>query len=72
MAFIFRWSATFLNSTVSPLLVRGEFDYGAQAELASKIAWAIGTTLEIPYKKGSTVRDDCKFLAAFIAENLHE
>ena len=66
----FRWNATFLTATVSPLSVRGELDHGSTAELASKIAWAIGTTLEIPYKKHSTVREDCKYLAAFIVDNL--
>jgi len=68
----FNWNATFLVSSVSPLLVRGEPMHGPQAELASKLAWAIGTTLEIPYKKATTVREDCSFLAAFIVDNLHE
>ncbi len=72
MAYQFRWSATFLVSHVSPLRVRGDCDYGTAAELASKIAWAIGTTLELPYKKHSTLRDDCKYLAEFIVENLIE
>jgi len=68
----FRWNATFLVSHVSPVLVRGGLDHGSTAELASKIAWAIGTTLELPYKKHSTLREDCGYLAAFITENLHE
>lgn len=72
MASTFKWNATFLVSTVSPLSVRGDIDHGTNAELASKIAWAIGTTLEIPYKKASVVREDCKFLANFIMDNLHE
>lgn len=72
MGYRFKWSATFLNSSVSPLSVRGELNYTVGAELASKIAWAIGTTLELPYKRGSVVRDDCKYLAQFIVENLAE
>lgn len=70
MAYQFRWSATFLVSHVSPLQVRGELDYAVNAQLASKLAWAIGTTLELPYRKHSTIRDDCKFLADFITQNL--
>ncbi len=69
VAYTFKWSATFLLSHVSPLSVRGELDYSVSAELASKISWAIGTTLELPYKKHSTLRDDCKYLADFIIEN---
>lgn len=72
MGYRFNWSATFLNSSVSPLSVRDLIDHGTGAELASKIAWAIGTTLELPYKKGSVVRDDCKFLANFIMDNLQD
>lgn len=71
MAYQFKWSATFLNSSVSPLSVRGELGYRTTAELASKIAWAIGTTLELPYRKHTTLREDCSFLAAFITENLN-
>lgn len=65
----FKWTATFLSSHVSPLSVRGDLDHGVGAELASKLAWAIGTTLELPYKKHSTIRDDCKYLANFIMDN---
>lgn len=68
----FNWSATFLVASVSPLSVRDQIDHGTGAELASKIAWAIGTTLQLPYKKGSTIRDDCKYLANFIMANLEE
>jgi len=68
----FKWTATFLVSHVSPVSVRDRVDHGTGAELASKIAWAIGTTLELPYKKGSTIRDDCKYLANFIIDNLAE
>jgi len=70
VASAFKWTASFLNAHVSPLRVRGDIDHGTSAELASKIAWAIGTTLELPYRKGSVVRDDCKYLAAFIVDNL--
>lgn len=66
----FKWTATFLNSHVSPLLLRGDLDHSTSAELASKLAWAIGTTLELPYKKASIIRDDCKYLANFIVDNL--
>lgn len=69
MAYQFRWTATFLVSSVSPLVVRGELDHGSTAELASKLAWAIGTVLELPYRKHSVVRDDCKYLAEFIIDN---
>ena len=72
MGYRFNWSATFLNSSVSPLSVRDLINHGTSAELASKIAWAIGTTLQFPYKMGSTVRDDCKFLANFILDNLND
>jgi len=72
VAYQFKWSATFLVSHVSPLRVRGDIDHGTRAELASKISWAIGTTLELPYKKHSTLREDCGFLAAFIIDNLAE
>jgi len=72
VAYQFRWSATFLISSVSPLSMRGELNYGVGAELASKLAWAIGTTLELPYKKHSVLRDDCKFLAEFLVDNLKE
>jgi len=72
VAYQFRWTATFLLSHVSPLTVRGVLDYATAAELASKISWAIGTTLELPYRKHSTLRDDCKYLADFIIDNLHE
>jgi len=66
----FRWSARFLDTHVSPLSVGDRIDHGTGAELASKLAWAIGTTLELPYKKESQIREDCKFLAKFIMENL--
>jgi len=66
----YRWTASFLNSHVSPLSVSDRVDFGTEAELASKLAWAIGTTLQLPYRKHSTIRGDCKFLAAFIIENL--
>jgi len=72
VAYKFKWSATFLNSHVSPLSLRDEVGHGTRAELASKIAWAIGTTLSLPYKTGSTIRDDCKYLAGFIVDNLME
>jgi len=72
VAYTFKWAATFLLSSISPLVVRGEVDHGTAAELASKISWAIGTTLEIPYKKHSTLRDDCKYLANFIIDNQAE
>lgn len=72
MVYQFKWTATFLLSHVSPLSVRGELAYGTRAELASKISWAIGTTLELPYRKQSTLRDDCRYLADFIIENLAE
>ncbi len=68
----FRWNATFLVSSISPVVVRGEEPHNFRAELASKLAWAIGTTLELPYRRASVVRDDCGFLAAFIVENLHD
>lgn len=70
MAYTFKWTATFLRANVSPLSVRGELDHTTRAELASKISWAIGTTLELPYKKESILRDDCKYLATFIVDNL--
>ena len=72
MAYDFKWSATFLNCHVSPLSVRGTIDHATKAELASKLAWAIGTTLELPYKANSTIRDDCRYLADFLVANLSE
>lgn len=71
MGYEYHWKATFLNSAVSPVMVRDEPLHGISAQLASKIAWAIGTTLELPYKKNSIIRDDCKFLAAFIVDNFN-
>lgn len=68
----FKWTATFLNEPMSPVLVHGAEPYQVGAELASKIAWAIGTTMGVPYKKHSTLRDDCKFLANFIVEAMTE
>ncbi len=68
----FNWTATFLNSSVSPVSVRDQLDHSTAAELASKLAWAIGTTLELPYRKESLIRDDCKYLAEFIVTNLNE
>jgi len=72
MTYSFKWNATFLVSSVSPLVVKDQLTYSVEAELASKLAWAIGTTLELPYKKFSVVREDTKFLASFIVGNLHE
>lgn len=66
----FKWTAAFLVHTVPRVVVPSEESYLYRSILASKLAWAIGTTFGIAYDKRSCVRDDCRYLAAFIVEGL--
>lgn len=72
VGYTYSWKATFLNEPMSPVLVHGAELHAVKAELASKIAWAIGTTLGVPYKKESILRSDTKYLAEFIIDESAE